>query len=48
MKRISLIRVSIMALITAVCLAFAGCGEHAEPLDIDGPANWFAPAQTSK
>jgi len=48
MKRISLIRVSIMALIAVVFVVLAGCGEHAEPLDIDGPANWFNPAHPSK
>ncbi len=47
MKRLSPIRFSILALIAAVCLAFAGCGEHAEPMDFDGPANWFAPAEAS-
>jgi hypothetical protein len=37
MSWINLIRVSISILIATVCLALAGCGEHAEPIDMDGP-----------
>ncbi len=41
--RSSLIRITISILIATICLAFAGCGEHAEPLDLDGPLSWVNP-----
>ncbi len=41
--RVNWIRISIATLLVTVCLAVSGCGEHAEPLDFDGPANIILP-----